>query len=92
MMFFKKKPIEPLRNCAFCGGIPRLSRCGDQKEFLVYQCSHCYETPVRYHEARVSERGARKVWNKRTEEAEFVLAIYKRIGVKTRILTSEDAK
>ena len=92
MMFFKKKPIEPLENCAFCKGIPRLSRCGDQKELLVYQCSKCYETPVRMGEARVSEKEARKVWNKRTKEAEFVLAIYKRIGVKTTILTSEDAK
>lgn len=91
-MFFKKKSIEPLRYCAFCKGVPRLSRCGDQKEFLVYQCSHCYETPVRYGEARVSERGARKVWNKRTEEAEYVLAIYQRIGAKTTIFTSEDAE
>jgi hypothetical protein len=89
-MFFKKKPIEPLRNCAFCGGIPRLTRCGDQKEFLVYQCSHCYESPVRFHEARVSEKGARERWNTRTEEAEYVLNIYNRLGRKTTILTSED--
>ena len=92
MKLFKKKPIEPLRNCAFCGGIPRLTKCGDQKQFLVYQCSHCYETPVRFWEARVSEKAARKIWNERTENAEFVLNTYRRLGAKTTVLTSEDTE
>ena len=91
-MFFKKKSVEPLRNCAFCGGVPRLSRCGDQKEFLVYNCANCYETPVRYNEARVTEKEARKIWNKRTEEAEYVLDIYHRVGRSTTILTTSEAK
>ena len=79
MSIFKKKPIEPLRNCPFCGGSPRLSECGNQKEYKVYMCSYCYETPVQYHEARVSESGARKIWNQRAEEAECIIRTYKRV-------------
>lgn len=87
-MFFKKKPVEPLRDCAFCGGAPRLIKCGDQKEFLVYQCSRCYETPVRFWEAKVSEREARKFWNQRTLEAVHIINIYN--WVKRISLTREN--
>lgn len=75
-MCIKKKPLEPLKNCAFCGGLPRLARCGDHKEFWIYQCTNCYETPVRCWEAKVSPDAARKLWQKRTEEAEHVLQVY----------------
>lgn len=73
MSLFKKKLPEPLRPCAYCKGTPKLCRCGDHREFLVYLCSVCYETPVRLNEARVSEKGARQIYNKRTAEAERII-------------------
>ena len=75
-MLFKKYN-EPARRCAFCGERPGVSRCGDQKELLVYRCTRCQVTPVRMDEAKLNERAARKIWNKRTEEAEFVLLLNK---------------
>ncbi len=87
-MFFKKKPVEPLKDCAFCGGTPRLIKCGDQREFLVYQCSRCYETPVNFWEAKCSERAARKFWNHRTLEAVHIINIYN--WVKRTALTQEN--
>lgn len=66
----RKKRIEEkehfaLLPCPYCGGEPRLIRCGDQKEYLVYQCSKCHKTPVKSCEARITEYGARKIWNRR---------------------------
>jgi hypothetical protein len=90
MSLFNRKP-EALRKCAFCGSKPKLCRCGDHKEYVVYQCSRCDETPVRLDEARVSESGARKIWNKRTEEAEHILNIYKRLTAQTTIFTSSES-
>ena len=54
--------------CKYCGGSPKLTKCGDQKEFVVYLCSKCFETPVHFDEARLTECGARRIWNKRTRE------------------------
>ena len=51
--------------CPSCGGAPRLTRCGDQKEFVVYMCSACYKTPVRYDEARLTTWEAKLIWNRR---------------------------
>ena len=90
MNFFKKKIPEPLRNCAFCGGEPRLTKCGDHKEFLVYQCFNCYETPVRLHEASVCEFSARRLWNQRTEEAEYIISTYNRLLASTTKFTSSE--
>jgi hypothetical protein len=75
----KQPPIVEIRACAFCGGIPRLIKCGDQKEYFVYLCSFCYESPVRHDEARLMPKEARKIWNKRTEEAEYIINTYKRV-------------
>ena len=89
-MFFKKKYDAPLRRCAFCYGLADIQRVGDEKQYLVYKCSNCRETPVRHHEARTSEREARKVWNTRTEEAEYILSVYGHS--KSFIFTRKDTK
>ena len=87
----RKETVE-LPNC-FCGGKPRLARCGDQKEFFIYQCSCCYETPVMFHEARLCEFGARKIWNERTEAARYTINIYNWVkGRMTEIMGSEETK
>ena len=91
MRLFNRK-TEALRDCAFCGGKPRLAKCGDHKEFVVYLCSCCDETPVDYDEARVCEPAARNIWNKRTADAERILNIYKRILRQTTIFTSSEPK
>lgn len=75
----KRKNIEPLKNCAFCGGAPKLIRCGDQKEFVTYICSKCFETPVRLDEASICEFSARRRWNQRTDEAEYVIRCYNHV-------------
>lgn len=90
MKLFKKRQQKPLRACAFCGGEPILIKCGNHKEFVVYQCSRCYETPVGFDEARVCEQAARRIWNDRTEEAERTLNIYKRIMASTTIFTCRE--
>ena len=81
-MLFRKKPIELLQNCAFCKGVPMFTYCGDHKQFLVYRCSQCHKTPVRMYEAKLSEKQARRVWNKRTGEAVYVLMLYHTSKVK----------
>ena len=54
--------------CKYCGGSPKLIKCGDWKQYVVYICSSCYKTPVHSDEARLTKYGARKIWNKRTRE------------------------
>lgn len=90
MKLFKRKPPEPLRTCVYCGGVPRLIKCGDHREFVVYQCSRCYETPVRLDEARMCEAAARSIWNKRTDDAEYVLNTFKRVRASTAIVTCKE--
>lgn len=85
-----KKHNKSLRTCAYCGGEPRLTKCGDHKEYVVYQCSRCYETPVRLDEARLCEIAARNVWNKRTDDAEYILNAYKRVIASTAIVTCKE--
>lgn len=89
-MFFKKKYNIPLRRCSFCHGKAEIQRVGDAKQYLLYKCSSCYQTPVRYHEAKTSEIEARKVWNTRSEEAEYILSVY--AHSKNTIFTREDTK
>jgi hypothetical protein len=88
MMFFKKKYDVPLCRCAFCHGLADIQRVGDAKQYLVYKCSNCGETPVRFHEARNTEQEARKIWNERTKEAEYVLSVY--AHSKSTIFTRKD--
>lgn len=64
------KSNRELSNCPFCGGKPELNRVGDNKQYLVYICSECHSTPVLNCQARCTESGARKIWNKRCKEQE----------------------
>ncbi len=90
MSLFNRKS-DVLRKCAFCGCEPRVHRCGDHKEYIMYQCSRCFEPPVRYDEASICDFMARRRWNQRTEEAEHILRTYNRIQASTTIFTSSEA-
>ncbi len=57
-----------LKPCPFCGGTPKLRRGGDSKQYFMYFCSQCYKTPVKYSEARLSERAAKRTWNRRVDD------------------------
>ena len=57
-----------LKPCPFCGGEAKLIPCGDQKELLVYICSECNKIPEHYDEARYTEWGARRIWNRRAND------------------------
>jgi hypothetical protein len=48
--------------------LPALYRVGDQKEYFVYMCPKCFKTPVRHNEARLTEFGARMIWNVRVTD------------------------
>ena len=76
MKLFKKKPLPMLRACPFCGGKPRISRCGDHREFWVVQCSKCYETPVPLDEAGLTPAAAVKIYNKRADFAKRIITAY----------------
>jgi hypothetical protein len=79
MKLFKKKPLSLPRNCPFCGGKPKISRCGDQRELWYVRCSKCCETPVDYDEARVLPTYAVKIYNERAYMAERIIRIYNRV-------------
>lgn len=34
--------------CPYCGGKPKLIRCGNWKECYAYICRNCYKTPIPY--------------------------------------------
>lgn len=59
---------KQLKPCPFCGSTPELREAGDLKQYYVYKCSKCGKTPVRWHEARLTECGARRIWNKRSKK------------------------
>lgn len=75
-LFQKKKSLfnTLLPPCPFCGGEPQLTRCGDQKQFLVYICSVCKVTPVDSGEARITANGAAKIWEIRVRDARRILS------------------
>lgn len=72
-MTFKQEPLE---TCAICGGEPRLIKCGNQKELLVYQCSKCYESFIKLDGASVCEFGARRAWNRHNLHAKYAITAY----------------
>ena len=80
----------PIENCVFCGGAPRLIKCGNQKEYLVYQCSECYESPVHLDEASLCEFSARSLWNRRTIEAKHIINTYNRFRASMTKFTSSE--
>lgn len=56
---------KKLSLCPYCKGIPTLREVGDWHQFYMYFCSKCGQTPVKLNEARITEWGARKIWNER---------------------------
>ena len=90
MKLFKKRsssvPTAP-RNCPFCGGKPKLSRCGDHRDLWYVRCSECYETPIDWGEAKVNIDDAIRIYNKRADFAEHLIRIYNR--VKSKEITNE---
>lgn len=92
MKLFKKKPLLVPRKCPFCGGVPRISRCGDQKEFWVVQCSECYETPVDFDEAKVSQYQAIRIYNKRADFAARIIRIHHFVESSMTKFTSSEVK
>jgi len=79
MKLFKKKPLPMPIPCPFCGGKPRISRCGDQRNFWYVRCSRCFETPIDMGEARVTPIDAVKIYNKRADFAEQLIRTYNRV-------------
>lgn len=57
-----------LEKCPYCGGHPKIIRVGDDRQFFIAICSECYKTPVKNHEARLTETGAGLIWNVRSCE------------------------
>ena len=85
MQLFKNKSQTMPRSCPFCGGIPKVSRCGDQRDLWYVRCTECYETPTDYGEAKVNKDDAIKIYNKRANFAEHLIRIYNRVKVKELI-------
>jgi hypothetical protein len=84
MRLFKKKPLPMPKKCPFCGGVPKLSRCGDQRDLFYVRCSECYETPIDWGEAKVNPDQAVKIYNKRADFAEHLIRIYNRVKSKEK--------
>ena len=65
--FWNSNPPVKLKDCT-CGGKPELQQVGNNKEYLVYRCSKCHNTPAKLNEARVIVSGAARVWNRRIDD------------------------
>lgn len=57
------KQVKP-QPCPYCAGAPEPVRVGDWKQFWIYVCPTCRNTPVLYHSARLTKRSAVKEWNR----------------------------
>ncbi len=53
-----------IKRCS-CGGFPDVKRVGDRKDYFVCVCKNCGKIPAHLDEARCTEYGAVKVWNRR---------------------------
>lgn len=49
--------------CPKCGGQPEYQMVGDFKQFVILRCQTCGYVAADLDEARITTRGARKVWN-----------------------------
>ena len=58
--------MAELLPCPICGHDAKLIRVGDWKQYFVYQCAECGYIKAKTSEARLTKRGAKKVWNTRT--------------------------
>ena len=56
--------MDAVKICRKCAGKPELISVGDMKQFYVYRCKSCLSTPVKGDEARLTERAARRIWNR----------------------------
>ncbi len=90
--WFTKKPLTVPRNCPFCGGKPRLSKCGDQKEFWVVLCPECTETPVDWDEAKVNPARAIKIYNERADFASRIIMTHHFVEARMTKFTSSEGK
>lgn len=80
MSLFKNQvKLSTARNCPFCGGKPKIARCGDQRNLWYVHCTECYETPVSWEDARVSPEQAVKIYNKRADFAEYLIRTYAQV-------------
>lgn len=77
-LIFKKKPILVPRSCPFCGGKPKLSRCGDHRDLWYVRCTECCETPIDWGEAKVNIDDAIRIYNKRADFVDIVIKKYQR--------------
>ena len=89
---FRKKPLPVPVECPFCGGKPRLAKCGDQKEFWIIQCSECYETPVDWDEARVNPIKAVEIYNERADFASRMIKIHHYVEARMTKFTNSEVK
>ena len=85
MSLFKKKSSPMPRSCPFCGGIPKISKCGDHRDLWYVRCTECCETPIDWSEAKVNIDDAIRVYNKRADFAEHLIRIYNRVKSKETI-------
>lgn len=61
--------MPELKPCPYCGGKPIVRQVGDWKQLFVFFCSDCAMTPVRSDEARSTIWGAKRIWNRRVDDA-----------------------
>lgn len=59
---------KELKSCPFCGGNPKLIAVGDNKDYYVYSCTICGYKAASFNEAKLTKRGARKIWNRRYQD------------------------
>ena len=56
--------MDAVKICRKCGEKPEPISVGDMKQLYIYRCKNCLFIPAKTHEARLTERAARKIWNK----------------------------
>ena len=57
-----------INRCRKCGSVPELIKVGDYKEYFIVKCPKCHHTEANYDEASTTERGAIRIWNKRSRK------------------------